>query len=467
MLPIQSSKPNYHSLIAIIILVVIIFPYFYISQYCNPVTDDLTYAFKGKNPDFWNTYFGEYENWNGRYFSNFLVLINPITFDNFILYKFIPILLIVLTFISLYYLIHQLTQNIFNSKFKIQIALILLLIYLHTMPIISEGIYWYTGAITYQTGIISMVFFLGLLVQFYNENLILKSKLIHGMLIMFLLFITAGCNEVTMAISILLLLFIGLKSFSSKKNRNSIFIFLLGAILFGCMVYFAPGNENRGDNFEEKHDFFRSLLYSVAQTIRFFTIWLSGGTLLIASLLYYPICKKLSEKISLFKNSFYLSPLMALLISLSFIFISAFLPYWSTGNLGQHRTMNVALFFFILSWFVFLTALYNSHYLKWQNLHPKIITTLFSILCITLFFTYNGWNVLHDLYSGNAKSYNEQMNVRYEKIKNMNEDLYLPLIKIPPKTLFVLDLTDDPNHWQNRSYTVFFEKTEYLIYRKK
>jgi hypothetical protein len=146
------------------------------------------------------------------------------------------------------------------------------------------------------------------------------------------------------------------------------------------------------------------------------------------------------------------------------IFIGAFLPYWSTGILGQHRTMNVSFFFFLLSWFVFLTSLYNSKYLKWQNLHSKIKILLFSMLCMTLFFTQNGWNVWNDLYSGKAQSYNDQMNVRYEKIRKMNGDLYLPLIKNPPKTLFVLDLTEDPNHWQNRSYTVFFEKTEYLIY---
>lgn len=466
MLPIKTSN-SYSTLTVILILLVILSPYLYISQYCNPVTDDLTYAFKGKNPDFWNVYFGEYENWNGRYFSNFLVLINPVSSDNFTLYKFIPIALIILTFISIFYLIHQLIQNIFNSIFKIQISLIILLLYLQTMPIISEGIYWYTGAVTYQVGIISALLFLGMLVQFYNGNWVMKNKLIHSIMILLLLFISAGCNELNMVLSIFILLIIGIKTYSYSKYRNFILLFLFASILFGILVYFAPGNENRGDNFEEKHDFFRSLFYSAAQTIRFFTIWLSGGTLLIASLLYYPICKKLSEEIPLFKNSFHLSPVMALLLSLSFIFIGAFLPYWSTGNLGQHRTMNVSLFFFMLTWFVFLTSLYNSNLLKWENLHPKIKIILFSVLCLTLFFTNNGWNVIHDLYSGNAKSYDEQMNERYEKIRNMNDDLYLPMIKNPPKTLFVLDLIDDPNHWQNRSYTVFFNKTEYLIYREK
>lgn len=465
MLQKESTKNSNFSLIAIIILLVILFPYLYISQYCNPVTDDLTYALKGKNPDFWNTYFGEYKNWNGRYFSNLLVLINPIASDNFTLYKFIPVFLILFTFVSLFYLISQLTLRALDFSIKMLISLVLLLIYLQTMPIISEGIYWYTGAVTYQVGIISTVFLLGMLVQFYNGKYVLKNKFVHCLLIIFLLFITAGSNEVNMAISIFMLLIIGIKTYSNKKYRYTFLIFLFGSIIFGCLVYFAPGNLNRGDNFEEKHQFFHSLFYSGAQTIRFFTIWLSGGTLLLTSLLYFPICKKLSAEITLFKNSFYISPLIALLLSLSVIFIGAFLPYWSTGNLGQHRTMNVSLFFFILSWFVFLTSLYNSNYLKWENLHQKLKFTLFSVLCLTLFFTNNGWNVLNDLYSENAKSYHEQMNERFDKIQNMNEDLYLPMIKNPPKTLFVLDLTDDPNHWQNRSYTVFFEKTEYLIYQ--
>jgi hypothetical protein len=445
-------------------LIIILFPYLWISQYSNPVTDDLTYAFKGKNPDFWNIYFSEYKNWNGRYFSNFLVLTNPIANDDFTFYKFIPILLIFLTFASLIYLIHQLTSNILKASEKIIISLILLLIYLQAMPIISEGIYWYTGAVTYQVGIISMVFFLGMMVQLHNGICILKNKWVHSFLMIFLLFMTAGCNELSMVLAILFLLLLIMKSNLKSQNRKMILFFLITSFFFGCLVYFAPGNENRGNYFAEKHQIFHSLLYSSAQTIRFSVLWLSGGTLLIASVLYYPICKKLSAEIPLFKKSFYVSPLTALILSLMTIFIGAFLPYWSTGILGQHRTMNVSFFFFLLSWFVFLTSLYNSKYLKWQNLHSKIKILLFSMLCMTLFFTQNGWNVWNDLYSGKAQSYNDQMNVRYEKIRKMNGDLYLPLIKNPPKTLFVLDLTEDPNHWQNRSYTVFFEKTEYLIY---
>jgi len=467
MLTKESNKEYFTSLSIIVILLVILFPYLYISQYTNPVTDDFTYAFKGKSFDFWNTYFGEYENWNGRYFSNFLVLINPISKDNFTLYKFIPIILIALTFISLLYLIHQITQNTINLIFKIQITFVLLLLYLQSMPIISEGIFWYTGAVTYQVGIISTVFLLGMLVQFYNEKYFLKNKIIHFSLMTILLFLTAGCNEVNMVLAIGVLLFILIRLYLLKNIKKEIQFLFVISVVFGCLVYFAPGNENRGDSFEEKHDFFRSFFYSGAQTIRFFTTWLASGTILIASLLYYPIHKKISNEIPLFKNSFYVSPMIAFLLSLSIIFISAFLPYWSTGILGQHRTMNVAFFFFIISWFLFLTSFYNSKYLKWKELNPKIKKILFSILCLTLFFTNNGWDVLTDLSSGNAKYFDEQMNARYEKIKIMNTDLYLPMIKNPPKTLFVIDLSKNPKHWKNRSYTVFFEKTEYLIYPEK
>ena len=249
--------------------------------------------------------------------------------------------------------------------------------------------------------------------------------------------------------------------------NKEILILSFISILFGCLVYFAPGNENRGDSFEENHQFFHSFFYSGAQTIRFFTTWLAAGTILIASLVYYPIHKKISDEIPLLKSSFYVSPLIAFLLSLSIIFISAFLPYWSTGILGQHRTMNIAFFFFILSWFIFLTSFYNSKYSKWVEFSPKIKKILFTILCLTLILTHNGWNVLADLYSGNAKNFDLQMNARYEKIKNMNTDLYLPMIKNPPKTIFIIDLGIYPKHWKNRSYTVFFEKTEYLIYQKE
>ena len=38
------------------------------------------------------------------------------------------------------------------------------------------------------------------------------------------------------------------------------------------------------------------------------------------------------------------------------IFFSSFLPYWVSGILGQHRTLNVAYFMFIILWFSTITV---------------------------------------------------------------------------------------------------------------
>ena len=62
------------------------------------------------------------------------------------------------------------------------------------------------------------------------------------------------------------------------------------------------------------------------------------------------------------------------------------------------------------------------------------------------------------------------MNDRYHIISKERESgkdtIYFEPIINPPKSLFVLDITDDYNHWLNKGYAIYFNLGEKKILKK-
>lgn len=450
-------------LIVLFLLVIAVIPYVYISQYSNPISDDFTYALKGRNPGIFNTALSEYQNWNGRYISNLFVLLNPISNNSFVCYKLTGVLMTLLSIGSLYYVIRALTITVIKKIDALTISLAVTLLYLYQMPIISEGVYWYTGAVTYQLGIISFLIYLGSFVMFFRGKFVFGNKIAHLILLVILLFVTVGFNEIIMISTFLFsLIFFLITHLNKLRNKGAALLLLLASFAFCCIVYFAPGNSVRESYFPDNHQLFSSLGYSFAQVVRFFFKWISSAPLLLISFLYYFLNKKLSSEIGVFKNSFYLNKYTSLLLLFLVIFIGVFPAYWSTGILGQHRTVNISYFLFIIMWFINLTVFYNLSMVEIKEKGSILKWGMYFLIWSSLVFTKNGYNVLDDLFSGNAAQYDVQMNTRYSIIADAKsrgdlETIYFDPIANKPKSLFVLDITDDPHNWRNRGYAVFFD----------
>src|SRR5204863_221215 len=120
-------------------------PYFLLSVYSHPSGDDFVYAYNGKHFGLIENSVRDYLHWNGRYFSNFFVVLNPMAFDCINCYKLISGILILLTYISFYFLIKTVVNNSFSKANIILASGILLLLYLYRLPSLSQGIYWFTG----------------------------------------------------------------------------------------------------------------------------------------------------------------------------------------------------------------------------------------------------------------------------------------------------------------------------------
>ncbi len=461
---IYSKITHKRELLVFIFLILALLPYLYVSIYTNPIADDFTYAFKGKSESLIKTLIGEYLNWNGRYTSNVFVLLNPIVFGCFWGYKVTPIFIIFALFFSILFLFSTITEKKFKVLQRWIISLVLTLLYLYQMPIISEGIYWYTGAVTYQLGSVLFLIYLSLLILFFRKKFILNKRLIHLFILALLIAVTIGFNEIIMIVMFILSIYIWVifKQNKTKKHKYLTFI-LICTIIFCSIVFFAPGNSGRESHFTINHHFLNSLLSSFAQTIRFSLDWVSSLPLILLSILYYKVNKKLSTQLIIFSKSFYLTPIISVFTLFLLVFIGSFPAYWATGILGQHRTMNVSYLLFILMWFINLTVIYNKfEFPKIKELkYCKII--FFILIYFSLIFTKNSYNLIYDLKTYKCQDYNSQMQDRYSIIKNSTDTAYFELIKRKPKTLFVLDITDNPKNWQNKGYGIFFEKPHIQI----
>ena len=441
-------------------------PYCYLCFFTNPVSDDFPFSYRFQTEQCLEWLKSYYLNWNGRYVSNIFVHLNPLAFNSFFWYKVVSGLTIVLMFCGNYVFIRELFCK---SKVQTQwtVALILNALFFHNMPIISEGVYWFTGASIYTLGVVFTFVYAALLIREIRS----RGSFFRRGLLMVLLFLCCGFSEV---LTFLIVFFLGTLSFVFYKNQlvrqRLVFVQLLGAIVFSCLLVFSPGNAVRESVYENSHNLSSSLIYSVAQVARFCLVWLCSLPFVVASLFYLSVGKKL-RKYVWFDKSFYLNRGEALILLLLIVFICVFPPYWATGMLGQHRTLNVAYAFFLPMWFVLLTVWQNYYKEKISfNYLPKIKRVLAVVFFLALLFTGNGFGALNDLFSGSAKRYDSQLTKRFKMLqgplqKNQSIFVFEPL-KAKPHCLFSSDISDSPKDWKNRAYNLYFRTDSTDIYLK-
>ncbi len=446
-------------------LLLLLVPYILISQYVHPVADDFGYAYQGQTKDtLWNLLIREYNHWNGRYISNILMLRGPMYYDSINSYRLIPILLVLLTILCFYFLIKVCSKSMLSQLQNLNYALLITLIYLYQMPILSEGVYWYTGAVTYQLGSILSLGYLVILILYMQKRYILNKPIVHTITCALFLFVSMGFNEVTMLILFSFSIVFFIISMTHELHFfKTASLLLVVAILCCLLMLLAPGNDVRGANFENTHEFGYSFKMATLQVARFFVNWFSLPLILV-SVLYYDINKHLTRKSTIFTRSFYLSPLSSILLLLFTIFIGSFPAYWATGIMGQHRTMNTSYMLFLIMWFINLTVIYNSSMLQFPTLKPVFKFVLILATGVGLCSTKNGLEVINDILTNKAEQFDIQMQNRFTTLETINTDtIYLNPITNKPPSIFVLDIDKDPKHFINVSYNAYFRNNAVIL----
>src|SRR5262249_43910868 len=169
-----------------------------------------------------------------------------------------------------------------------------------------------------------------------------------------------GMNEVVMLLMVVSYGLLLLASILDGRRRIAVIAAatLVVALASGAVVWLAPGNSVRSAMYPGRHALVRSIALTAAQTLRFGATWATSGSLLLTTVLFLPAAVVIARDAAAFRA---ISPVRvgALAAGLALIIpIAVFPAYWSTGVLGQHRTISVAFLVFLLLWFTLLIALY-------------------------------------------------------------------------------------------------------------
>lgn len=430
--------------IAIVVGILVLVSYAMVSMYCHPSGDDFTYALKGLDGNFLSMVLNERCDTNGRYTSNFLMLFSPLNWGGFVGYKLMPVLLIALLFIGL-----TVFFRIMIKRHSVLLAAVCAVISFSIMPDITEAIYWYTGAWTYTPS--ALLFLMASAVVIKLQS---KLKPTHHFVVLVLMMLFSGFNETIALYGLTASLVFAIKT---KTHRFSLLYLTLSVSLF-AFVYTAPGNHVRTMQFEDSHLVLYSLGMSSLYSIRFMGEWLLNPAffLWLVFLLRLRIEDTVIAKLQFLRN-----PITIIIILVAPVFIGCLGPIFSTGMLGQYRTANLASLLFIP--FFTLIVLGNRDYLSEKLKFPLLQKFAFPLLIIFLLIWKNQFYLFQEIINTEIVQFDEEMNQRYALIEACEESqCFIPEIQHQSKTLFVYKLNNDPEHWWNKSYQLYFDSGQII-----
>jgi hypothetical protein len=448
-------------------LALILGPFLIACLFVHPMADDFIYASNARF-GFWTAWVREYIGWNGRYASNALVLSGPLTFGWIEGYRLAAAVMILSTVLAVYLFVRVLSAGGLTRGVALACALTLSTLSLSQTPSIGEDIYWYTSAATYHAPLVFALLHLTLVVRYVHRQHRTVGDQLSLALAIVLLAVLIGFNEVVMVM--MLALYGALLTWSLLDDRRPRMLFgglFVVACLCALLVMLSPGNGTRQSMFPAHYQFVHSAGMSALQTLRFAGDWASSGSMLLATALLAPVAAKLwarhVEDPRSIKQGFWLAAAGLLLV----VPISVFPAYWETGILGQHRTVNVAHFVFLMVWFIAVSLWLASGSTRANALisfgHEWRLQ-LALMLVVALALTHNSYALGLDFFEGRFTAFDREMKARERALAACRDaaesTCAIEAIHTKPASFFVLDVSANPHDWVNVAYARYFRLAE-------
>lgn len=436
-------------------------PFLLLACYTHPSADDYWLTNMVIATDAWQAQWDIRQNWSGRYFSLFLASFNPLVYNAFNGYKIIALLMLICTYGALLVLVKTFLSGGLSRQVILLISLVLLVLHVGFMPAVSQGYYWLSGSLSYQTANIFLLLLLAALGHFYQIR-DTPQQVKYSLLITLLLFISIGCNETNMVlIAFLMSAFLVVDSLMYRHLNYTLLYLLVITAICCSLVYFAPGNAIRLQEYPANGNLFFAGTYAVAVALNNILNWLAATPLIALTLLFIPYSLKLAR---VRKEQKYVHPAVAILLFFLSLVVSFFVAYWSKGSHAPPRVQNNIYLLFIIGWFLTLHhgVAYLHHQYALQLLPvPRYVVWLICIWVGLLLFYNRQSNIrtaYGDLLSGRAARYNQEMNARYQFLQNSNCQICaIPKVRNMPATIFFEELPADTT-WKNRYFSAYFGK---------
>lgn len=452
-------------------LVLVLGCYLAAAFFAHPFGDDFSYAVAGMRTELLPRLWDEYNLWNGRWASNPLVLRSPLLLGidhGLWVYRTVPCLLLLIGLVSSRSLAHAVLPGL-SPRDSWLAGGVLLILGLHGLPDPGEGIYWYTGAITYFLPATLTWFLLSIWIRAWREggSMTMSGSIGAGLLGAFI----CGFDELHMVFMVILHAVLFLLARADRRPMTArVWIPLVLVMTSAAVMILAPGNSGRGAQFPMSHEIGRTVLGGLGQTARFTALWLLSPVFMSALVVVVGHATSLRRASAWLEDarlpgSLWLSALILLLIAAAMA-----LPYWATGILGQHRTVN-ATWLFVLP-FVTLLVLVQLHRYGPPAMPATLGNVAMLILAAGLFLTGTSGALTRDLFGGRMRQFDHQLQERYGRLRDADEQgeqrVILGPLRDPPSTFHFLDAGPDPSNWVNRSMAFYFgaDSTEIIVEKR-
>ncbi|MCC7500990.1 MAG: hypothetical protein IT229_00580 [Flavobacteriales bacterium] len=441
--------------------------YAWLAQFAFPMADDLAFAATGRTGGFLELQIERWKLWNGRFSSNIPILCSPLVqgLSGLPLYRACPLLLIALTVCAVQGLVRSASDRSISRAHAWAIALVLAMVQFTLMPNLSEGLYWYTGAMTYQTAVITGIVYISMFLSLLHGRPIGHPTL-HALVMALVGLAFIGTNEMSMAMAVvahLAVLFV-----LPKEHRTTLLFLVLVALAGSALMFFAPGNAGREEQFTGTRLLWHSLAMSGAQSLRFTGLWLLSPINLSGSLLLWTAYETLPEQVKVSARSLYRLRWPLCLMPFALVFIAAYPAYWSTGILGQHRTIDQACGFFVPAWCLVVLVWRSGQRRSDAAPFPAFVKPGASILlALSFILTGNGIKVIDDLASGRASAFAQEMAARFDLMQQASTAastvVNVPQVMQIPRSLMFMEISDEPFFWVNQAHAQYFGLLEKRI----
>jgi hypothetical protein len=463
-----SKKFNGLELIITILVAILVLPYLILSSFNAPAVDDYSYALKTIDFGFWGGQMEAYKQWNGRYFSSFILCMNLLLANNFLLYKVLPLILILGNTHATY----RLSKIVLNKQEKLPLFLfsfLITLVFLNNMPSITQGIYWAPGAITYNLGNIMVVYLIGFILQ---SQAIGASKL-QKVITIVITILSCGLNESSMvAVDLIIIVFLLYTFIDSKKINTYLLLLLITAFLCTIIMAISPGNHIRDTGFLDPHkkNVMYTIMSSFSSLIYYLSIWLFNWRMLVISICTVLFFAPLIDELKTVKLH-WVRFIIITFLGFSIV-AAAFAPgFWSTGYIAPDRTINAVYWLFLIWWFAFLFALTSLIRTKISNFELKPVIFLGAFLLVVISFFAQELNfsrALSDLVTGRGYVYSKELKNRLILIKKGNNASIceLPEFSGIPGTIFHEDIKADEEDWFNKEFARYYKLNKVRLGKK-
>jgi len=453
----------------IILLLVLIAPFFALSFFVNPSADDYSTFNQVSHYGYWGLQKYLYAHWSGRYAAVVIGGLNPMRC--LLIYRLIPVLLMALLFGALFFLFRTLLKKDLKTTELFLFSLIFFALYLNTFPSTGEGIYWFPAGAGYLLANILTLFFIAFVFRMIQKEKF--PKFVSWLAALVLAFIVIGLNEISLLIicGFTFLMLIGNIFILRKTSFFLLSLFVLTAS-FATFAIAAPGNFYRMSMFSDTMNFSQSLVNSAVSLVKILGLHFQNPPFVLLSFLAIPLITALIQKNSI-RYRYLINPFLLAVFSLLLIFVLYLPGFLGMGINPPMRVHALISLVFMILWFLNLVNLCNFLHRKKIAVpaFPKVLTTILLVCTVLLtlldfhkepgqgyYFRGNIPRAYYDLFF-KASGYKQEMEARNKNIADVKKDrisdLEIEPLSVVPQTIFFVDIKTDTSNWINHNYAEY------------